>query len=556
LNKWVQKARLAASDEAGLTLIETLMALLVFLLIFLALLTSTIAGFTAVRQTRFVQQASALANESIEAARDMSYDAVILVSSDTTWTGDPYASTTCAPNFSGVRSHDPDGSGPLACERIAEGATGSFNPHRATRTIDGKQFTVNRYVTWVDDATQGGTGQSYKRFSVVVEWEHNGTKRYRASTLISPARRGPPQPEFTLTPGTQSAGFVDTGTNSYVAFAHTIKNYGVADTYELSIDEFDLDDPPLGSPWSYTMYRDEGTIGQWDVEGAVEELNDDDGNGTLETDPVAAAPNTTTPTDYHFLVVITYDSTSSAPSTEFTVRATSRLDPDVTTTASDNAAGLLNLFLHNRTSGNDSPSGDTEANANMLMSTTASSTSTLYNYSTDLSSGTFGRYVGVVGSASAGANPSNPPNNLINWTYQVPGPNPLTLSGNNVVLRLWWTTPSCGGVFRVNVFLNHKASRTTSTVTNIGSRTQNVLTTASCDFEHPAQRLQVSIPVTAGTQIPVNRWLEVKVQITDNNTSDLIPPSPVLFMYDTSSSTCTGVVQTVCYRGRLQVPLT
>jgi Tfp pilus assembly protein PilV len=547
---------LVASGEAGLTLIETLMALLVFLLIFLALLTSTIAGFTAVRQTRFVQQASALANESIEAARDLSYDSVILVSSDTSWTGDPHVSTTCAPNFTGVRSHDPDGTGPLACERIIEGATGSFNPHRMTRTVNGKQFTVNRYVTWVDDATQGGTGQSYKRFSVVVEWEHNGTKRYRASTLISPADRGPPAPEFTLTPGSQSAGFVDAGTNSYVVFAHTIKNYGVADTYELAIDEFDLDDPPLGFPWSYTIYRDEGTIGEWDVEGAVEELDDDDGNGTLETDPVAAAPSTTTPTDYHFLVVITYDSVASAPSTDFSLSATSRLDSEVSATANDSANGLLNLFLHNRTSGLASPSGDTTANADMLMSATPSTTSTLYDYSSDLP-GDFGRYVSTVGSASATALPSNPPSNLINWTYQVPGPNPLTLSGNSLNLRLWWTTPSCSGQFRVNVFVNHKPSRTAAGgITTIASRQQNVLVTASCDFEHPVQRLSINIPVTAGTQIPVNRWLEVKIQLTDPNISDLIPPSPALFMYDTSSSLCSGLVVTQCYRGRLQVPLT
>jgi type II secretory pathway pseudopilin PulG len=556
LNKWVRKARLAASGEAGLTLIETLMALLVFLLIFLALLTSTIAGFTAVRQTRFVQQASALANESIEAARDLGYDAVILVSSDTTWTGDPHVSTACSPNFSGVRSHDPDGNGPLACERIVEGATGSFNPHRVIRTINGKQFTVYRYVTWVDDATQGGTGQSYKRFSVVVEWEHNGTKRYRASTLISPADRGPPASEFTLTPGSQSAGFVDTGTNSYVAFAHTIKNYGVADTYELSIDEFDVDEPPLGVLWSYTIYRDEGTIGQFDVEGALEELDDDDGNGTLETDPVAAAPSTTTPTNYHFIVVITYGSPTSAPSTDFSLRATSRLNPDVSATAADDANGLLNLFLHNRTSGDASPSGDTTANANMLMSQTASTTSTLYDYSTDLP-GNFGRYVSTVGSASATAVPANPPSNLINWTYQVPGPNPLTLSGNSLNLRLWWTTPDCSGEFRVNVFVNHKPSRTAAAgITQIASRSQNVLATSSCDFEDPAQRLSINIPVTAGTQIPVNRWLEVKIQLTDPNTADDIAPSPALFMYDTSSSLCTGVVETVCYRGRLQVPLT
>ena len=558
MNKWVRKAKQAASGEAGFTIVETIMAMIVFLLIFVALLTTTIAGFTALRQTRFVQQATGLANEAIEAARDLPYDSIIMVSTDATWTGDTHVTTTCGPNFSGTRSLDPDGSASLACEPIVQGTTGSFNPHRTTNTINGKQFTVNRYVTWVDDATQGGVGQSYKRFSVIVQWEHNGTKTYRASTLISEARRGPPDSEFTLSPSSQSRGYTleAGGTSSFSWFAHTISNYGVADTYELSIEEFDEDDPGLEPPWSYTIYEDTGDIGDFDGEGFAEELDDTDGNGLIDTGSVAAAPTTTTPTEFHFIVVVTYGAEDPL-SKDFTLKAASRLNPEVTNSATDEAIGNLILYLHNRTTGTGSPNSNTTASGNMLMSESPSTTSTLYNYSTNLLSGRTGRYVAVVASASALASPAGPSFIAINWTYQVPGPNDVTLSGEPVNLRIWWTTPSCGGVFRVNAFLNHKATRTTSSssqVTQISSATQNVTTTASCNYEEPLQKLSLDIPVTAGTVIPDNRWIEIKVQITDNNTSDMISPSPALFMYDTSNSTCSGVVLEICYRSRLRVP--
>jgi len=83
-----------------------------------------------------------------------------------------------------------------------------------------------------------------------------------------------------------------------------------------------------------------------------------------------------------------------------------------------------------------------------------------------------------------------------------------------------------------------------------------VTSTSSCDYEEPAQRLSIDIPVPAGTVIPVNRWLEVRVQVTDDDPSDLIDPSPAVFMYDTSNSTCSGSSQAGCYQARLRLPQT
>jgi type II secretory pathway pseudopilin PulG len=91
------------AQESGFTIIEASIAMLLVALLFTALSAGLMGGLRAVRDARLYQQATSLGEESVEAARDLHYDTLVMQDADLA--GDPRIQA--GPMF------DPDRSGPL-----------------------------------------------------------------------------------------------------------------------------------------------------------------------------------------------------------------------------------------------------------------------------------------------------------------------------------------------------------------------------------------------------------------------------------------------------------
>ncbi|MFN2486566.1 MAG: hypothetical protein ABR609_08175, partial [Acidimicrobiia bacterium] len=266
-----------AAREDGFSLVEAVASILIVMLFMGASAATLISGYRAVRQTKYFQQGTALGNRAVEGARDISYDALGMLNSDLA--GDADITSACAGLAGPGNFYDPGG-GTLTCERIVSSdGNVEIENHIQTVTVEGKVFTIKRYVTWVDNDAQGGTGEDYKRLSVVVEWVDNGTiDSFETSTFVARARRGLPVPEFELAPAAQNKQ-VEQG--QIATFAHSIENLGIVDAYDIEM--------PVPAGWGIQFYADDevdGEIGVYDP-AFDEALTDTNGTGKPDTGNVA-----------------------------------------------------------------------------------------------------------------------------------------------------------------------------------------------------------------------------------------------------------------------------
>jgi type II secretory pathway pseudopilin PulG len=495
------------AEEGGFTLIEASVAMLLVALMFTALSVGLTGGLRAVRDARLYQQATSIGEEAIEAARDLQYDTLVMVTSDLG--GDPRIEP--GPNF------DPDGSGALAAEPVVVSSSGgSIVPHIITcpgphpscsESLGNTPFTISRYVTWVDDADQGGPAQSYKRMVVIIEWQIGGrTNSYVTSSFIALARRGLPVPKFELTPEAQT---VQVEQGNLVVFPHTIRNFGIVDTYDL-----EMTTNPRG--WVINFYKDEGQIGTF--EPVVDSLLLDT-NSTGKPDTGSVNTDETT----HFLAVFVLGPTETPGPVDMTLTATSGANNSVTHTSTDTVivgfAGLT-LNLHNNPT---PPTGDTLAQKPMAMNLTPVSATTLYKYSTDYYNNQPGRYIEQRNTDHNEALKVR----MANWVYQVP--NPDTLFNGTVELKLWVARKdlSCtGGPVHIRAFLRTKATDVSDTPGNELTSGDGVMVpvgVGSCPF----QEITITMTLTNVT-LAANTWLELKV--TNRQTSG----DAALIAYDTN----------------------
>lgn len=483
--------------EGGFTIIEASVAMLLVALMFTALSAGLMGGLRATRDARLYQQATSHGEEAVELARDLPYDSLVMQTSDLA--GDPRIQA--GPKF------DPDQSGPLVAEPIvASSSGGSIVPHINTEDIGNTTFTTSRYVTWVDDTTQGGPLQSYKRMVVMIEWQVGGrTNSYVTSSFIALARRGLPVPKFELAPPDQIAE-VEQG--NLVVFPHTIQNLGIVDTY-------DLDIPATENPrgWVINYYKDA------DQNGTFEPVTDTlllDTNSTGKPDTGSVATNETT----HFLVVFLLSPTEAPGTVNMTLTARSGANDSVTRTSEDTVvvgfAGLT-LNLHNNPT---PPVGDTLAQKPMAMNLTPVSATTLYRYSTEFYTNQPGRYLEKRNTDHNETSKAR----MANWVYQVPQ---NTIFNGTVEVKLWVarTDFSCGGAINLRAYLRTKTSETTDTGTEraSGEGVMAPLGVTSCPF----QQITISMVLT-NLNVPINTWLELKVTNRNGSSSD------ALIAYDTS----------------------
>ena len=486
------------AEEGGFTIIEASIAMLVAALIFTALSAGLISGLRATRDARLYQQATSVGEEAVEAARDLQYPNLSMQTSDLP--GDP----RIEPGL----MFDPDGSGILLAEPLVAAASGaSIVPHITSETIGNTKFTISRYVTWVDDAVQGGPAQSYKRMVVIIEWPMgNQTNSYRTSTFIALARRGLPVPKFELAPAAQT---VEVEPGNAVVLPHTIRNLGIVDTYDL-----EMTTNPRN--WIVNFYKDGNANGTFEpvVDSLLLDTNSTGkpDTGSVQTDAII-----------HLLAVFVLSPTETPGPVGMTLKATSGANNAVSRTSNDTVvvgfAGIT-LNLHNYPT---PPIADTDWQANMAMDISPGSAETLFIYSKNYYSAKPGRFID-----KTNAQPEESSRQFMaNWVYQIPKNN--TTFNGTVQLKLWVAAKdfNCDKLLHIRAFLRRKDDP----ITNGGpelARGDAVIPapggSAPCGF----RQITLTMPV-ANVKVDKDKWLELKV------TNRLTSGDPALIAYDTAT---------------------
>lgn len=233
----------------GFTIVESVIALMIITILVLSMVQVFSSALKGERRARQHQQAAEVGTQAMERLRNISFNDLTMVASELV---DPEIQTTCPPyTATDKRWFDPDGwgVGTLVCEPIAATSAGGKVSPLATQEIVGNvRFTVKRFITWIDATTQGGTDQSLKRATVVVQWTSDGvSSTYRTSTSISRAIRGLPVPKFRVSALAPTA--------DPLAFAFVIEDQGITDAYTLAVSvkgaavagQFRIDLPVVGT---------------------------------------------------------------------------------------------------------------------------------------------------------------------------------------------------------------------------------------------------------------------------------------------------------------------
>lgn len=230
--------RRVRSDEAGVSLVEVLVASFLLAVVLFALAAVTLQSIGSVRVSRDRDLAATAASAALEVSRDLGLGTLAL-STANDFSGDANIS---AGKFAhdGVNFEDlvlsSSGLSPYRCTPAAPPADCWF-PYESYSTV----HSVSLYVTWYDDDVDvdvDGDGvknndRDAKRATVEVIWEDQGqTKTVRQSTIIAESKRGLGTPEFLVSP-------LDVGTllapGEPGCFFHEVTNVGAPSKFDLTI---------------------------------------------------------------------------------------------------------------------------------------------------------------------------------------------------------------------------------------------------------------------------------------------------------------------------------
>ena len=423
--------------DAGFTLLEAVVALMIATISFTAL---AAAGLTAIRGTtiaRTNQQSADLLAKQIETVRSYDYDSATHDPTDPTLAGDS-AITNCG----GDSCYDP-GTGP---ETLAIADDGLVNPHRQTlpraAANNYVDYTITTYVTTPVDST----GADYRRVTVTISWTQYGKTRTRTmSTIITYNERGLPLPVYKVTAIGATTQTVNP--TAQVAYGFTVQNQGAPDRFSIA---------PSGSDsWSY--FKDNGD-GAWDPSTDTAAVTDTDADGTVDTDrmdpsssltfwmvrTVGPVTGTTTTTVTFTSVaqpladtavvavsvttvvqtgVVTATPTTGTSSGTGSGSASPSASPSPTAadcglsgnapTAAAAAGYTLKQYVLRNASGSVVSGADSTAQPLLDLSTAGTGSASLFNYSTDLSTSP-GRVV-----ETGGAFPTVVPSKVVDWRIPV-----------------------------------------------------------------------------------------------------------------------------------------
>lgn len=177
-------------DEAGITLVEIMVSLLVLGLVLTAFFRVVTGGLESLSESRARQTTSQVSTEIIEELRRLSPSEIAL-RDDPAVEGEPGEIKATSFECLGTAGEfDPDGPGPLGCEVVvsnSQGAIVSDVDAPFQRVVDA--VTVVTVPTLADTST--GIPDDTVRVTVVMEYELGGDAEVvRRSALFSEVSRG------------------------------------------------------------------------------------------------------------------------------------------------------------------------------------------------------------------------------------------------------------------------------------------------------------------------------------------------------------------------------
>jgi prepilin-type N-terminal cleavage/methylation domain-containing protein len=200
-----------ARGDAGMTLIELVIAISVLALVMTGLAASIGISFKAVQLARARQVAEAAANKRLEELRDVDYPNLALESMPV-YNPDP----DDPDHFVSGTSYDYSGKGDLEPMIVVTDPPGPVAHIENPVVVGSTVVAVYQYVTSVDDPTIAGT-ENLRRVTVVVKYHNvavNGTDHIlRESVLFTPGTVTLPSAASSTTTTTTSPGATTTTTS-------------------------------------------------------------------------------------------------------------------------------------------------------------------------------------------------------------------------------------------------------------------------------------------------------------------------------------------------------
>jgi prepilin-type N-terminal cleavage/methylation domain-containing protein len=205
-----------ARTEAGMTLVELMVAISILAIIMSGLALSIGIDYKAVALARARQVAESVANQRLEELRDVDYDTMALSSQPTHSTDvtnpDYYVSTN------GL-NYDVTGTGQNEA-LIVDSPDGPVDHLESPITVGTTVVDVYQYVTWVDDPAIAGT-QNLKRLTVVVQYHSVPTigqaKMLRESVVLTPGSVNLPASAVTTSTSSTSTTSTSSTTSTTLA---------------------------------------------------------------------------------------------------------------------------------------------------------------------------------------------------------------------------------------------------------------------------------------------------------------------------------------------------
>lgn len=210
-----------SGDDAGFTMVELIVALMILAVVLISVAFSLTSGLTNVAFSRQEEAATGLANKALEQIRGLPYSTLKTGSndSDSTFTADVCG--TCA--VTQVGGVDTYGGETLVHSTWSSGSTvAPLNPHASTVTITNTTYTIKSYVTLFNGIT------TEYRVTTVVTWKPSArpgakTTVKEQTVVFSPSNgclspnthpyAAPCQPYFQTT-ATVGQGYIQIGPNN------------------------------------------------------------------------------------------------------------------------------------------------------------------------------------------------------------------------------------------------------------------------------------------------------------------------------------------------------
>ena len=163
-------------DDSGMTIIEICVAVMIMSVALIGVVGSMGASLSLVGQGRQRSSGTQVAQQAVEAIHNLAY-ANVALNAAPTHSSDP----TNPDYYVSGSTYDPDGAGSEVPEPLYVDSSSGFVTPNNDVTVGNTQFSVYRFVTWVDDPTIAstpcpppvvGTTCDYKRVVVVVVWKN------------------------------------------------------------------------------------------------------------------------------------------------------------------------------------------------------------------------------------------------------------------------------------------------------------------------------------------------------------------------------------------------